>query len=468
MIHNLNTYICIIYQIQTHMEKILIKNFKAIINTNSVEIPVKNLLLMIGDNASGKSTVATLIYFFKSLKDEIFDFVLKKAFRTDDFDNNLLFRVRKHFVTLLGATRHLGDFTIMYSFSNNNSITISKASSGNLRITYSFFAELRNLCLKVKDELNTTQSISNQVFAQSERQRLILQLYNGLNSFFGDEELLYFLPNRNIIVSLEHRLLPIYSQLENALLSGKEEEEDVSNNDLLLLRLINYLDKVLLPKYKKNGSFEQLLQSESDLSQFSEKKATMFSSILPHIEKILRGKYIFDRYGEKILYEDSNDTKYIQLINASSGQEEIIRILQDFFLVALQDKRVVRIIDEPESHLFPIRQKEFVELCAWLIHTNLQNKLILPTHSPYILTAFNNCLYAGNIAKTKPEAVETIIPRYFWLTSEQVAAFILKDGEFENLIDESSETKLIEASRIDEVSQILNNTLDQLIEIDNA
>lgn len=450
------------------MEKILIKNFKAIKNINSVEIPVKNLLLMIGDNASGKSTVATLVYFSKSLKNEIFDFVLKEDFVDFTFANNLLNRVRKYFVTLLGATRHLDDFIITYYF-DNNSIILNQTESGNLGISYQpqqFFNQLKNLCVQVKNELKIAQDIPNQVFAQSERQRLILQLYNGLNRFFGDEELLYFLPNRNIMVSLEHRLLPIYSQLENNLLNGKGD--NISNNDLLLLNLINYFDKVLLPKYKKNGGFEQLLQSESDLSGFSRERVTYLKEILPQLERIIRGKYVFDNHGEKILYEGNNPNEYIHLNNASSGQEEIIRIIQDFFLVALQNKTVIRIIDEPESHLFPIRQKEFIELCAWLINANPQNKLILPTHSPYILTALNNCLYAGNIAKTKSTEVERVIPKHFWLTSEQVSAFMLKDGEFENLIDESSETKLIEASRIDEVSQILNDTLDQLIEIDNA
>nr|MCU0393455.1 ATP-binding protein [Thermoflexibacter sp.] len=282
------------------------------------------------------------------------------------------------------------------------------------------------------------------------------------NQLFGIEETLYFLPNRNITVSLENRLLPIYAQLENALMSGKDEY--ISSNDLLLLRLINYLDKTLIPQFRRRGGFRQVLVAEG----IKKTEMPIYEEIIAHLEKIMRGKYTIDEEGEKIIFEPDDFKSFVYLNEASSGQKEVIRILQDFFWSALQNKTILRIIDEPEIHLYPNRQKEFVELCAWLINANIQNKLILPTHSPYILTALNNCLYAGNIAKTKPEAVEKIIPKHFWLTSEQVSAFMLKDGEFESLIDDDSETKLIEASRIDEVSQILNDTLDQLIEIDNT
>jgi energy-coupling factor transporter ATP-binding protein EcfA2 len=451
------------------MEKILIKNFKAIKNTRSIEIPIRNLLLMIGDNASGKSTAATLIYFFKSLKGEVFDFVLKENFDSQSFTRELLNKVRKYFVTLLGATRHLDSFEITYTFANGGYIVLNQNSANkNLDIRYSFFKELRKQCIDVKESLNALSDMASPIFAQSERQRVILQLYHGLNRLFGNEEPLYFLPNRNLVVSLEHRLMPIYADLNRDLISGKNDE-NISNNDILLLRLIDYLEKTLLPKYRKHRGFKELLQSEEEASEFTNEQMQYFNNILPHLEQMIRGKYVFDNYGEKITYHETDTSQYVHLINASSGQEEIIRILQDFFLVALQNKDVIRIIDEPESHLFPIRQKEFVELCVWLINAKIGKKtLILPTHSPYILTALNNCLYAGSIAETKPQEIAKIVPPHFWLRASQVSAFMINNGELEDLIDPDSEITLIEASRIDQASQLINDTLEQLIQIDNT
>ena len=46
------------------MQKIIIKNFGPV---KDAEIEIKKVLVLIGEQASGKSTIAKLIYFFKSL-----------------------------------------------------------------------------------------------------------------------------------------------------------------------------------------------------------------------------------------------------------------------------------------------------------------------------------------------------------------------------------------------------------------
>ncbi len=58
------------------MQKIIIKNFRQI---PYAEIEIKKLLLLIGEQASGKSTLAKLIYFFKSLKEDYFNLVYENA-----------------------------------------------------------------------------------------------------------------------------------------------------------------------------------------------------------------------------------------------------------------------------------------------------------------------------------------------------------------------------------------------------
>ncbi len=59
------------------METILIQNFKAIKNTAKREIKVANLTILMGEQATGKSTVAKLVYFFKKLPEQILDGILK-------------------------------------------------------------------------------------------------------------------------------------------------------------------------------------------------------------------------------------------------------------------------------------------------------------------------------------------------------------------------------------------------------
>ena len=227
------------------MEKILIKNFKAIKNTKSVEIPVKNLLLMIGGNASGKSTVATWVYFFKSVKDEIFDLVLKEELSKSNFYYKVKEKLKKYLMTLFGRAN--SSFTVTYYYKKYR-IEIGQDGGYDVRFPDSLPNHLERLSLTFRNNLLQIDQDSDPNFRQKERQIAIRIFYDGLNQLFGSEEYLYFLPNRNITVSLENRLLPIYAQLENALNTGKDEY--VSANDLLLLRLINYLDKTLIPHIK--------------------------------------------------------------------------------------------------------------------------------------------------------------------------------------------------------------------------
>ena len=49
------------------MQKIIIKNFGAI---KEAEIDIPKTLVLIGEQASGKSTIAKLIYFFQTLKED--------------------------------------------------------------------------------------------------------------------------------------------------------------------------------------------------------------------------------------------------------------------------------------------------------------------------------------------------------------------------------------------------------------
>jgi predicted ATP-dependent endonuclease of OLD family len=46
------------------MQKLIVHNFRQI---SHAEIEIKEILFLIGEQASGKSTIAKLIYFFKSL-----------------------------------------------------------------------------------------------------------------------------------------------------------------------------------------------------------------------------------------------------------------------------------------------------------------------------------------------------------------------------------------------------------------
>ncbi|MDM3856880.1 MAG: AAA family ATPase [Aphanizomenon gracile PMC649.10] len=103
------------------MQKIIIENFGPI---QYAEIEVKKILVLIGEQASGKSTIAKLIYFFKSLRDDLFSQIyqdthkdlFKKVpflvFPEDQFEimTDIISTIRKKFYDFFGSTSYLPNF----------------------------------------------------------------------------------------------------------------------------------------------------------------------------------------------------------------------------------------------------------------------------------------------------------------------------------------------------------------------
>ena len=98
------------------MQKIIIKNFRQI---SHAEIEVKDFLFLIGEQASGKSTIAKLIYFFKSLKQDYFNLLYETNKRSlVELQKKLISNIQNKFAVYFGYTSRLDDdFCIQYIFS---------------------------------------------------------------------------------------------------------------------------------------------------------------------------------------------------------------------------------------------------------------------------------------------------------------------------------------------------------------
>jgi len=161
------------------------------------------------------------------------------------------------------------------------------------------------------------------------------------------------------------------------------------------------------------------------------------------------------------------------LSNTSSGQQESIRILQDIFLNILDNTKVLRILEEPEAHLFPIAQKQLIELLALMVNQNDDNQLIITTHSPYVLTVFNNLLFANRVVEKNPSTqseVAQIIPQDSWLSAKDFSAYSLGNqsvGEDTNYCEPifNQEKGTIQQNYLDTVSEILGGDFQALYSI---
>lgn len=101
-----------------------------------------------------------------------------------------------------------------------------------------------------------------------------------------------------------------------------------------------------------------------------------------------------------------------------------------------------------------------------MLNGRAKHSCFLSTHSPYIMTALNNAILAGEtMAKSKDNAmqVQKIMPKHQTLRYNEVAAFEMRNGQISSIMDD--EFRLISAYAIDSASQEIGNDFDYLLNL---
>lgn len=155
-----------------------------------------------------------------------------------------------------------------------------------------------------------------------------------------------------------------------------------------------------------------------------------------------------------------------EMKSSDSPTEEVTDYLQTFLDI---DESLSRphytkiIIEEPEQNLFPETQSRLVRYIFKQIQAGRDN-IVITTHSPYILSTLNNLIYAYNIGQEFGEDVGAIIPSDIWVNYNDVAAYMLSEGTLVSMMDD--ELKQLKAEMIDEVSSELNEEYERLLDIE--
>lgn len=182
--------------------------------------------------------------------------------------------------------------------------------------------------------------------------------------------------------------------------------------------------------------------------------------------QVLKGDFLFEGDEPYIVHPDG---RQVHLSMTSSGQQEALPLL----LLLKQFRTWSRgigtgdglFIEEPEGHIFPVAQKQVVHLMAHVFNRG-GCQLFVTTHSPFILTAFNNLLEGGSALERHPdraEAILQIVPKEELLYIQDFAAYSLEAGHAQDMIDH--ENGLIHASLIDAVTEEIAMEFDQILDL---
>ena len=126
-------------------------------------------------------------------------------------------------------------------------------------------------------------------------------------------------------------------------------------------------------------------------------------------------------------------------------------------------------IEEPEQHLYPTSQALLLrdiisQFTLAMNKTSYPGYVVMTSHSPYILTQLNVLLKARKAFRENKKATLKFISQDCILPLKYYSAyFVTQDGRMENMMDK--ETGLIKGEYLDAISETTENELNQLNDI---
>jgi predicted ATP-dependent endonuclease of OLD family len=433
------------------MQRIEIKSFGPIKELN---LNIRDFILLIGPQASGKSTIAKTIFFFKSLNDELVKYFIE-AIDKNDFTKpagSYAKLIRQKFLDYFGSSTHLNGLHIKYFYTEHVWISIS-LESNHKYITPVFSKEFENslrILVKEASEYATQLVLRDSSLLTSkdlleidmEKRKFISYVKEKCNLIFQEDRELIFIPaGRSLLATLSDQLQYV-------------------NPRRLDFLMRTFLDKINLLRPIFNKSLSDIIKERRLLTQ-QEIDYSKTKTAEEIITKILKGKYQYDKEGEKIYYNANN---YVKLNFSSSGQQESLWILLLLFIIILEQQNVFIVIEEPEAHLFPEAQKEIANLIA-LMSNIKSSQVVITTHSPYILASLNNLILASRVGLNNPDEINKTMNKNLWINREKVFAAMVQNGVVEDIID--PELNIVQQERIDAVSEIINNDFDFLYQFES-
>ncbi len=448
-------------------QKLIINHFGPL---EHVELELRDFMVFIGPQTSGKSTLMKSVLFFKTLKDDLTRFVFDSLDSQPDINSShrdypatqLKKAIRGKFVGYWGTTKHLDPFNLSFSFGNGKDVFLSLDEKGYVKVNFSnaFHSTLDEILrqaekFKIKHGRPTQKYLSADdiIALESQKRAFLVNIGAVSEQLFSDVRTPIFIPaGRSLLSTLS-------DQLQKHLLSPSRstfDELEEIDPYLLDFPLKGFIDRITRTKNLFTQQLSTLIEDKKKLTSVPIDFNTVYF-FRDMIGKILRGSYVFEKDSEKLYFPNSE--RYVRLSFASSGQQESIWILLQTFLIALNGTRVNLMIEEPEAHLYPEAQKQIIDLIVAVSNLSC-NQILLTTHSPYVLSALNNLLYAFQIGQKKQATVEKIVDQRLWLAVDKFAAYHVENGKIENILDDK--LKLIKVESIDSASRIINDEYEKL------
>ena len=410
----------------------------------------KSFQIFIGAQASGKSTICRVVYFCQKIRDYTLEFLMNaeqfSQNHRNEYFNNYMKNLTRQFMGCFGKTTHMHKFEIVYSF-EDKWIKIFLNPDGYVRFLFHY--KLKNEIAALIDEAadmflhkldGEVSSIMDNITAIGVMKHHLEEL---LRTLFGNRvEIIYVPAGRSLLATMSEQLQDV-----------SVDEMDSTMQDFIRL--------IKMTRNKFGSKIPEMVKAYTKTV-----KGQIYNAALNQayelIKKILKADYTSEDDGEKIYFDEYH---WVKLMYGSSGQQESLWILMLAFTIILEKRNTFFIMEEPEAHLFPVAQKDMINLISLMANVT-GSKIIITTHSPYILTSANILLYSEKVEGMSTNNGETVISKNIRIPYNTFGAY--RVGRFEksleSLLDQQSH--MIDTDYIDEVSAITNSELERLIDME--
>lgn len=428
--------------------KIVIRKFACFEN---VEISINAFSVFIGPQASGKSLLVKLIYYFQAVCSEFVELSLD-AENKPALIRTLQERFTKYFPPTTCGTR---EFDIRFEL-GSEWIAVKGVSSGkrktnrplSVKVTFSdFFSQTFS-----QSRMHLGWTMNRVAEGHDEEYRIFEQRWKrraeSLRSLSAATDI--SIPTRQIFIP-----------------AGRSFFALLDKNIYKFLQGANSLDP-FFGLFGASYDVARARRSPALMRQIEEGAgSTILAAFDELVRKILKGNVVQRR--DKTFITVDHDRE-VPLEIGSSGQQEavpMVTVLRNALVSILRNSEKADadgdvptiFFEEPEAHLFPLAQKDVVDLLVLVFAVSLgRARFIITTHSPYVLAAINVAVQRASSnpdAATSLDSIRALLkknkrPPLNW---NAVAAFSVEPGIVTPILDNAA--TVIDGSVIDRASDAI-------------
>lgn len=417
------------------MQTIEIRNIGPLADTG--KIPVSQIMLLIGEQSTGKSTFMKILCFCCWLEKQVMIDEKKAVYKYTHY-----FRFWNELIKF----HHFND-----DFFSESSYIKYEGNAVQIEMR----GKRRNARITLAPDFQKARHNMKLSFLPSERN--LLSSIQNIESLYRSKDM---------------------DVLFNYILEWGEARSGfgVSNP----LRLV-FADKMRYHYDKQNGDVLTLADGKSKIKPYYASSgvqsalpvqvlATYLASAVGTSAKISPVEYLSHIVGKGKNIDEKALASVVQAI-IQGGGTDVSQTMHDAFptldsvFKEMQNRFLYRsfhlFVEELEQNLYPKAQFELVKLLVEMVADvsqrfhNYSSSVFLTSHSPYVLTALNVMMLASVAYKKNADAVRALGLEAYVLPTESYSAYYIRDGHFVNIMDD--EYNFIKGEFLDSISEDIDD-----------